>query len=117
MWSYSRASNPIREGRVFEFGCASRAQEGYGCARGDGEGGVTHDDKVCLKLGQEIVRMIRELQQVTKGERGYLRRTLRFPNGEAHLFIANNAELADLLEMAASGEYVVDFVTPPSQCN
>lgn len=77
---------------------------------------MSHDDEVCLKLGREIVRMIRDLR-VAGADAGYGRRKFTFPGGEVHVVIANDAKLADLFEAAASRDYAIETVTPPSQKN
>ena len=75
---------------------------------------MTKDEEQCLKLGQEVVRMIRDLENVTKGETGYARRNLTFPGGKVYMLIANNPKLADSMEAAATTHYNVESVRPPS---
>lgn len=78
---------------------------------------MTRDDEVCLKLGREIVRMIRDVRSVAGNETGYARRKFTFPGGGVHVLIANDSELADLMELAASGKYNVQTAVPPSTKN
>ena len=79
---------------------------------------MSHDDQVCLKLGREVARMIRELvETVPSTDTGYTRREFTFPGGSVHLFIARNAEVADTFEKAAAEKFTVVDQTPPSQVN
>jgi hypothetical protein len=77
--------------------------------------GVTQDDETCLKLGREIVRMVHEMNAL--GETAYTRRTFTYPGGAVYLFVANNAELAAVLDAAAIRQYDVITLKPPSQTN
>ncbi len=76
---------------------------------------MTRDDEVCLSLGREVVRMIHDLRNVSRGETGYCRRCLTFPGGAVHLLLANDPALADLMEAAARRAYDVITAIPPSQ--
>ncbi len=78
---------------------------------------MSRDDEECLKLGREVVRMIRSLEKTTGGETGYSRRTITFPNGAVDLFIANDRTLARVFDAAAENHYKVQTVTPPSERN
>jgi hypothetical protein len=76
---------------------------------------MTHDDEVCLKLGREVVRMIRDVQTTAQADAGFARRRLTFPGGAVHLFVVNDEELADVFERAACDEYSVRTVKPPAR--
>ena len=78
---------------------------------------MTHDEEVCLKLGQEVVRMIHDVRRVTQGETGYARRTFTYPGGEVVLLITNDPSLADVWEDAATQRYVIQTAMPPSKQN
>ena len=78
---------------------------------------MTHDEKICLGLGHQLLRMVHDLRKTTQGETGYARRKLTFPGGEVHLLVANDEMLADRFEFVASENYDVHSVTPPSQLN
>jgi hypothetical protein len=78
---------------------------------------MTHDEKICLELGIELLRMVHDLRKATQGETGYARRKLAFPGGEVHLLVANDKMLADRFEFVASENFDVHLVTPPSQVN
>lgn len=78
---------------------------------------MSHDDEQCLKLGREIVRMIRDVQKVSQGEPGYCKRRFTFPDGAVTVFIANNEDLAEVLDKAASRKYAVENAIPPSTLN
>jgi hypothetical protein len=70
-----------------------------------------------LSLGREIVRMIHDIRRVSKNETAYARRKFTFPGGEVHLLLANESQVADLMEASVSREYDVKSATPPSQTN
>ncbi len=78
---------------------------------------MTPDDEQCLKLGREVVRMIRHLMQAGQGETAYARRCLTFPGGEVYLLLANDPTLADVMDKAAASTFQVENVTPPSEIN
>jgi hypothetical protein len=78
---------------------------------------MSHEDQQCLKLGREIVRMIHDVRTVAGTDAGYARRLFTFPGGSVHLLLCNESELADVMERAASGAYVIEEATPPSQKN
>ena len=78
---------------------------------------MSRDEEQFLKLGREVVRMIRDVHSVPKGDVGYARRRFTFPGGEVHLMIANDARLADAMEAAAAKQYDVQDLTPPSARN
>jgi len=78
---------------------------------------MTREDEVCLKLGREIARMIRELHEVAGTDVGFTRRTFTFPGGAVELFLVKERELGDLFEAAAQKHYKVESVTPRSQQN
>jgi len=76
---------------------------------------MMRDDEVCLKLGREIVRMIRELQKATNAETGYTRREFTYPGGAVNLLIVNDPKVADVMEAAVQEKYKVEDQVPPSQ--
>jgi hypothetical protein len=78
---------------------------------------MSHDDEVCLKLGREIVRMIRDLWKTPKADVAYGRRHITFTGGEVYVLLANNRGLADTMEKAAAKAYDVKSITPDSQTN
>lgn len=78
---------------------------------------MSHEDEQCLKLGREIVQMIRDVQKVSQGELGYCKRRFTFPGGAVTVFIANSDDLAEVLDRAASGKYAVENAIPPSTLN
>lgn len=78
---------------------------------------TTKDDEQCLKLGREIVRMIRDLQKVSGGETGYARRLFTYPGGEAHVILSNDKRVADLMDAAARKAHEIAEALPPSLQN
>jgi hypothetical protein len=78
---------------------------------------MTHEDEQCLKLGQMVVRMIRDLAALPPGDPAYARRGVTFPGGEVILFVVKDSSLADTIEAAAARDYAVESVTPKSQTN
>ena len=79
---------------------------------------MSKDDEQCLKLGREVVRMIRDLKKVVAGkDTGFARQEVTFPGGSVHLFVVNDEELAETLERAAAGGYDVQEAVPPSKAN
>lgn len=75
---------------------------------------MTKDEAQFMQLGREIVRMIRDLNQVAREETGYARKRFTFPGGAVHIFIANSDGLADVIERAAKNRYNVQDAIPPS---
>jgi hypothetical protein len=78
---------------------------------------MSRDDEQCLKLGQMVVRMIRDLAAVPPQDAAYGRRTITFPGGEVILFVVKDSKLADCFETAAGRDYAVASITPKSQTN
>ncbi len=56
----------------------SRSKKPKSGSRWEAVSGVTPDDEQCLKLGREVVRMIRHVMQAGQGETAYARRCLTF---------------------------------------
>ena len=78
---------------------------------------MSHDDEVCLKLGREIVRMIRDLKKSAGDELGYARRVFTYPGGEAHVILANHKTIADLMDQSAQAAHQIVDSVPHSQKN
>lgn len=78
---------------------------------------MSHDDEQCLKLGWEIVRMIRSLDKESSGERGYARRVFTYPGGEAHIILANHKDVADVMDHAAAKAHEIIDSIPDSERN
>lgn len=78
---------------------------------------MTHDQEVCLKLGGEIVRMIRDLRDVSGPDTGYARRQFTFPGGAVQVLIVKDVALVEVMEDAADKAYHVQSATPPSEKN
>lgn len=78
---------------------------------------MSHEEEQCLKLGQMVVRMIRDLAELPAQDAAYGRRTVTFPGGAVHLFVVKEKNLADVFEAAADKNYSVESVTPKSQTN
>jgi hypothetical protein len=78
---------------------------------------LSHEDEQCMKLGREIVRMIRDLAKTAGRERGYALRRFTYPGGEAHIIVANHAEVADVMDKAAAKVFAIAEATPPSEVN
>jgi hypothetical protein len=78
---------------------------------------LTSADRVCLKMGREIVRMIADLERAAGKDAGYARRTLTYRGGSVELLLVNQKALADLFERAAAREMDVADATPLSQLN
>lgn len=78
-------------------------------------GKMSHDDEVCLKLGREVIRMIRGLRKDTSGEYGYARRMFTFPGGSVEMIIASHREIADLMDKAAAKAFEIAEKTPSGE--
>lgn len=78
---------------------------------------MSRDEEQCLKLGQMVVRMIRDLQATPADDVGFARRAVTFPGGEVHLFVVRGSELAEKFEKAADRDYSVETVIPKSAIN
>jgi len=76
---------------------------------------MNHDDEVCLKLGREVVRMIRDIRKTAGVGSAYATRKLTFPGGEVYMLLANQKELIDLMHAAAEEKYAITGAIPPSQ--
>jgi hypothetical protein len=77
---------------------------------------MSAEDEVCLEMGREVLRMIRDIHQVAGGELGFARRRFTFNNGSVELLLVNKSELADRME-AATECYDVQSVTLPAEAN
>jgi hypothetical protein len=75
------------------------------------------EDDVHRKLGKEIIRMIHDVRTGAGADVGYARRKFTFPGGAVHIFIANDADLADLFDQAAASRYEVENAVPRSTQN
>lgn len=78
---------------------------------------MSSEEKACLAMGQELLRMIRDLHSAARSDAGYSRREITFRGGAVILLLANKPELADLMEAAVDARYAVAETTPPSQLN
>jgi hypothetical protein len=79
---------------------------------------VTKDEENCLKLGRQVVRMIRDVRAVVETHQtGYARQRITFPGGSINLFVVNDDELADVFDAAAARRYDVKDTAGPSQLN
>lgn len=78
---------------------------------------MTHEDEQCLKLGREILRMVRDLAKASGGEYGYARRRFTYPGGEAHVILANHKQVADVMDAAAAKAFEIANATPHSERN
>lgn len=78
---------------------------------------MNKDERACLKLGEMVVRTIRELRAQAGSENGYARRKITFPGGEVYMLVANSLEVADALESGAAGVFGVVDAVPRSQVN
>ena len=96
---------------------------------GNGGGGshsarLNRDEEHCLRLGQEVVRMLGGLLQQSRAadgtaEAGYAVRTFTYPGGEFYMLLLNDRGLAEYIAWAVERRYdVADVtVTPQSQKN
>lgn len=76
---------------------------------------LTRDEKEYLRLGREMVRMIRDVKATAvNGACSYAHRTLTFPDSSVEVFICSEKELADKMETAAAHFYAVKTIGPPS---
>lgn len=78
---------------------------------------MSHDDEQCMRLGREVVRMVRDLARATGSDTGYARRGVTFPGGDFQILVVNDPVLADQMEAVADEKYAVQTVTPHSQRN
>lgn len=78
---------------------------------------MSSEEKACLAMGQELLRMIRDLHGAAGVDAGYVRREITLRGGAVTLLIANKPDLADLMEAAVGAGYAVADTTPPSQLN
>lgn len=78
---------------------------------------MTRDEMQFMKLGREVVRMIRDVRAVAKDETGYARRQLTFPGGEVTIFVVNDKRLADLFDKASAAVHEIAEAIPPSTRN
>jgi len=79
---------------------------------------TTRDDEQCMKLGREIVRMIRDVRKISKGlDAGYARRTFTFPGGEVQILVTDDGKVADSMERGVSKDFAISTATPPSTLN
>jgi hypothetical protein len=78
---------------------------------------MTRDEEQFMKLGREIVRMIRDLGKVAGGETGYAVRPFTFPGGAVTVMVINDPELVKRMHEAADKHYAVQTAIPPSTRN
>jgi hypothetical protein len=73
-------------------------------------------DKACLALGREVLRMMQDLLRVGH-DPAYARREIKYPNGSMAIVLTNNHQLADAFEAAAAKAFTVEQQTPFSAVN
>ena len=75
---------------------------------------MTRDDEQYMKLGRDIVRIIRDLAAVPPGRR-YAKRDITFPGGKVCLIVTPDDDVVSIMEKAVAEKMDVVDSVPKSQ--
>ena len=74
------------------------------------------EDRECLRLGREMLRLMREVYSTPQSDVAYCRRRFTMRQGGAvNVFVVRGDDLADAIDKAVEARYAVTTVTPKSE--